>query len=465
MNCLHPRRKTIVDAITGESRVITFPCGECINCLHDFQEMWSIRLSETSKHYKRLIYDTITFRPAAVRTKIDYTRPTKDGRLYGTNEKYLQWKVNSMTRKYSTFHRFYPRISKESWEMLKRSKFKVYEIDKAEIQNWIKRGREQYKRDHNGQRLDISYFITEEYCPTTGRPHCHLLMFGISQADYYQYFGSVARRDYGFTCPTFIMYSPDHRKDVNCITKYLSKYICKGDFELALVKDGILPKSWRLMSKGIGQGLLKHPKYDVFKSEDMQYYKQFSLPSQQVYLKTLEDLRKGGASEEDIHKYIEDYESKKSQVDCELAFYKCDAVDNLSEDDVENLYCYYDEGGYPHKLPAYYKQKLFGGTNNEKNILQSKIQSVLEQSARLHDNKVIQKEALALGVVIPDDWCTRDSSTWELSPSTLFMVLNNHTVRQRNQAEIVAERRKTRLKNFYNRPLCKVDEHNYTIKI
>ena len=459
MNCLHPRRKTIVDAITGESRTITFPCGHCINCLHDFQEMWCIRLQETAKYYKQFVYDTITFRPAAVRTRIDFTRPTSDGRLYGTTEKFLNWKVKAMTKSYSTFHRFYPRYSKESWEMLKRSNFKIYDIDKEEIQNWIKRGREQYKRD-TGERLDISYFITEEYCPTTGRPHLHLLMFGIDKYNYARYFGHPAGHDYGFTRPVWKQYTPWMKKDLQCITRYLSKYITKGDFELGLVKDGILPESWRLISKGIGQGLLKLPKYDVFKSETIDYYKTFSKPSQEVYLKTLDNLRDGGASEEDIHKYIEDYERKCSDVDYALAFFKCDELDSLTPDDIEKLYCYYDEGGYPHKLPTYYKQKLFGGTNNEKNIIQSKIQSLLEQSARLHDNKIIQRIALDLGVFIPDDWLTRDSSTWELSPGTLFMVLNKYDVIKRDQAETLAERRTLRLNNFYNRPIIKNIQNN-----
>lgn len=458
MNCLHPRRKTVVDSITGESRVITFPCGHCINCLHDFQEMWSIRLSETAKYYKQFVYDTITFRPSAVKVKIDYTRPTKDGCHPGTTEKFYNWRVRAITKSYDSFHKLYPRISYESWEMLKRSKFKVYDIDKSDLQLWLKRGREQYKRDHQDTRIDLAYFITEEYCPTTGRPHCHLLMFGINFIDYMKYFGHPANVEFGFTRPVYHRYTPWEKKDLTCITKYLSKYITKGDFELALVRDGILPEPWRLISKGIGKGLLSLPKYDVFKSPSMTYYKQFSKPSQEVYLNTLQNLRDGGASEEDIHKYIEDYEKKSADIDFELAFFKCDELTNLTEDDIESLYCYYDEGGYPHKLPTYYKQKLFGGTNNEKNILQSKIQTILEQSARLHDNQVIQREALDLGILIPNEWLSSESSTWELSPSTLFMVNYNHSVKQRDKAEALAERRKIRLNNFYNRPKYKSAE-------
>lgn len=457
MNCLHPRKKKIIDAITGEVREITFPCGHCINCQADFQDMWSIRLQETAKYYKQYIYDTITIAPWNMRIVKDFTKPTKDGTLYGSTEKFRQYKVNLMMKKFSTFHKYYPRYDKEVWYMLKKTNFKVYAFDKEELQKWLKQGREDYQRDHEGTRIDIAYFITEEYGPSTSRPHFHLMMFGINLIDYMKYFGHPANVKFGFTRPVYKRYTPWEKKDSVCISKYIAKYITKGDFETPFVKCGLQPKPFRLISKGIGKGLLSKDVYNLFKSPSMTQYKDFYCPSEQTYQNTLIKMRENGVSEEKIHKYIEEYNAKKKNVDFGLAFYKCDEIDTLSDDDIRCLYCYYDDQGFAHKLPRYYIQKLFGGTNNEKNILQSKIQTVLEQSARLHDNKTIQREALALGVVIPDEWCERDSSTWKLPACTKFMVLNNHSVIQRSQAETIAERRKVRLTNFYNRPLYKTE--------
>lgn len=457
MNCLHPRRKTIIDAITGEKRVITFPCGHCINCLHDFQESWSIRLGETAKYYKQYIYDTLTARPSAVRVKADFTRPTKDGCFYGTTTKFDRVRLKSMMKGFATFNKLYPRYSKEVWEMLKKTNFKVYEFDKAEIQDWLKRGRENYRRDHSDTRIDITYFIVEEYGPHTSRPHMHLLMFGINYLDYQKYFGHPWNYDYGFTRPVYHRYTPWEKKDLSCISKYIAKYITKGDFENVFVKEGLQSKPFRLISKGIGQGLLLKDCYNVFKSPSMVQYKDYYKPSEETFQRTLKLMTETGVPEEKIHKYIEDYQYKCKNVEIGLAFYHCPEIDNLTEEEIQCLYCYYDEGGYPHKLPQYYKQKLFGGTNNEKNILQSKIQDVLQQSARLHDNKVIQREALDLGIVIPDEWCESDRSTWKLSPSQAFMVDYNHLLQQTRKASALAERRELRLKNFYNRPKYKTE--------
>ena len=66
MNCLHPRSKTIVDSLTGERKVIVFPCGHCANCQATFQDGWVIRLIETAKKYKAFVYDTLTIRPESM---------------------------------------------------------------------------------------------------------------------------------------------------------------------------------------------------------------------------------------------------------------------------------------------------------------------------------------------------------------------------------------------------------------
>ena len=92
MNCLHPFKRRYKDPLTGEMKEVLCPCGKCINCLHSYQDMWSIRLSETAKYYKQMIYDTLTVRPDAMLVKIDFTKPTKDGFLYGTTEKFRHFK-------------------------------------------------------------------------------------------------------------------------------------------------------------------------------------------------------------------------------------------------------------------------------------------------------------------------------------------------------------------------------------
>lgn len=460
MKCLHPFTRKYKDALTGEMKECLCPCGHCINCLHAYQDMWSIRLGEAAKYYKSMVYDTYTIRPDKMIVKIDFTKPTKSGTLYGSTETYRQWKVNAFMKSYDSFKRYYPHISFDSWKILKKTGFKVYHYPKEEVQKWFKRGREEYYRA-KGYRPDITYFLSQEYGPETSRPHFHILFFGITYADYMTYWGNPWRDNIGWTKPVFKCYGADTVKDFNNMVRYVSKYVSKGVFESPFVLDGLQEKPYKLISKGIGAGYLLKDFFTPFKNPEFIKWMDFHKPSDQQYYKKLGQLEEEGDMEK-IKEYKKYFKKCSTNIAYALANkeYLKDTgeVDNnmyidlssITPEVLKKIQIYYDSNGYPHALPQYYKNKLFR-KNNEKNIYQLEIQNLLEQSARLHDNQVIQREALDLGVVIPDDWLTEDSFSWKLSPSTLFMVQYNHLVKQRSQAQTRAERLYARLKNTYNR--------------
>lgn len=135
-----------------------------------------------------MIYDTLTLSPYVMKY-IDLLKPTSNNTFYGSTVKWRKWKVDSIKKKYSRAHEIFPRMSKESYDMLKKNGFKLLFFPKDEVQNWIKRGRQMFFRD-KGYRCNISYFIVQEYGPKTSRPHFHLLMFGINYSDYMHYFGN-----------------------------------------------------------------------------------------------------------------------------------------------------------------------------------------------------------------------------------------------------------------------------------
>lgn len=133
-------------------------------------------------------------------------------------------------------------------------------------------------------------------------------------------------------------------------------------------------------------------------------------PSLEVYNRKCETLTNEGKLDE-LAAYQDYYKDCCGKVNKALA----DKVDQdldiahnyidlsfITPEVLKKLQIYYDSGGYPHALPQYYRNKLFR-TNNEKNIYQFEIQTLLQQSARLHDNQAIQREAAALGIIIPDE--------------------------------------------------------------
>lgn len=450
MNCLHPFKRKYKDPITGEVKEVLCPCGHCINCLHQEQDMWSIRLGETGKQYKQMIFDTLTIRPSAMRTLIDYTKPTKEGYLYGTTVKWMNWKVNAMMKKYTSFKRYYPNYSYESWKLLKKNNFKVPYFPKEEVQKWLKRGRERYKRD-TGIRTDICYFLVQEYGSSTSRPHFHILVFGMNLLDYQKYFGHPWNRDFGFTRPVWKRYTPWEKKDYNCIVRYVSKYITKGDFSNSLVKEGIMPQPYRLISKGIGAGYLNQSKFDIWKSNEFTRWMSISKMSDDTYNTKLEKLLKEG---KDISGLEEKYKMEKFDVSVALFNKENNGeyidLSSITESQWNNLRVYYDEGGFPHKLPQYYKNKLFR-KNNEKNIYQFEVQNVLQQDAELYYNQGIQEFAYSLGYRPEPIQSAEDSPLEGLSVSEKFMVDYLYSIEQKSQATSLAERRKIRLDNFYNR--------------
>lgn len=459
MNCLNPFERAYKDALTGETKKVLCPCGHCINCLHAYQDMWAIRLSETAKYYGRMVYDTYTINPEHVVCIADLTKPTKDGYLYGTTERWRIWKVNAFISKWRSFHRYFPRYSLETYKLLKKTGFKVYDFPKDEIQKLIKRGRERLFRD-KGHRFEFSYFLVKEFCPSTSRPHFHILMFGLTYADYMFYFGNLARK-LGFTRPVYKEFSADQQKDFSCITRYLAKYCSKGVFESPLVKDGLQPKCYKLISKGLGKGYLLRDFFDVFKRPELLVWSHIHCPSREVFDNCCVRLSKDGKIDA-LEKYRAYYSRCRADVDMALSqklqrdsgfIENAEYIDLscLSDKDIDKLVIYYDSGGFPHKLPPYYRNKLLCSKSNESSIYKLEVQNLLQSRSRLLDNQGKAQIANQMGYFIPVEYLDKDCSDWGLSQSDLFMVNYQYLVKQRAEAQALAERRYSRLKNFYNR--------------
>lgn len=173
------------------------------------------------------------------------------------------------------------------------------------------------------------------------------------------------------------------------------------------MRDGFVRKPFRLISKGIGEGYLKKDFFNVFKDKELTQWKAIHCPSLKSYENTVEKLEKEGDLVA-LDEYKEYYRLRRKEVDEVLAKKEKDVSEYLDltgikEEQFDKLRVYYDEAGFPHKLPMYYRNKLLRGSNNEKNVYQFEVQNVLEQGALLRDNQIIQQEAALLGIRIPDD--------------------------------------------------------------
>ena len=394
-DCIHKRWRSYIDPYSKDIRHIEYPCGRCAACLKKAANQWRVRLSETLYSQTGFIYDTLTVRDDAF-CYIDCREEMEDI--------LLPPKARKLLSKYDYFVPIFP----------------VHYV-----RAWLKRGRELWNYDHRKDiaagkcsRLKLRYFGCLEYGPKTSRPHVHICVIGVSHGDYIKYFAKSWRRDYGFTKTYYI-----HKdgKSVRNVVKYISKYINKGCFDSPLVLSGNQPKTFRVISHGIGIEYLDNPKMKFFNDP------RFS------FLRTSWD----SSGDSDIPDNIVDlYSSEKALT--------------LSEDELNKLTKYYDENGFCYSLPRYYLHKFTKAY--DKTYLHSAVSRIVYQTARVNRNQEISRYATSLGITpryqpespLFDAWlCSRLGS----------LVYERYLVAKKGAALVENSRSKIELRNHFKRPL------------
>lgn len=213
--CLYPVTCKQLDAF-GCTRVQTFPCGKCLECLKDRQNSWKLRLVEEASNWSQLFFFTLTYSEESV-----------------------------------------PRNEKGNTTAFKKH-----------LQDWIKRFRASYKREF-GYDAKFMYFICAEYAPdgyyvdrhgvrrrSTCRPHYHGVIFSdIAVATICKLFSEWTTL-YGFCNWKRVGAS---RAEYSAVANYVSKYCCKGEFASRQdeIARGEIQPAFSIMSKGIGSSYVE----------------------------------------------------------------------------------------------------------------------------------------------------------------------------------------------------------------
>ena len=225
--CLNPiTLKPQFNKHDGKFHSYTVPCGKCLDCKRQYQNSWYIRMYEEAKRHSNIIFFTLTYRE-------------KKSPLY--------WRYNRDRRQYIC--PFY--VDRTTGECHRT----VY---KEHVQKWLKRFRITLQRKaENATPKEFKYFITSEYGPRTLRPHYHGIFFGITEhefriayEDWMDHYGNV---EYSVISIT------DEKYKQNAI-RYVSKYCSKGFFENPKVEQGLVAKTFHLISKKIGSNYIDNYK-------------------------------------------------------------------------------------------------------------------------------------------------------------------------------------------------------------
>lgn len=252
--CLNPIHRSYVNYL-GYRRSVACPCGKCLECVRQYQNDWSFRLSAEACEWKHLYFVTLTY-------------DNDNLPLYKVDDLSKIDKVNTHLKRFvqSSEQRvkFARNTSNEHiWHVIGANG--VYADSACDVpcvvvehlQLYIKRVREDLRRKY-GEKGLIKFFACSEYGPQTFRPHYHLLIFSHLPV------GLVLpiindKWNYGNVKSKEIIYDHNINGDVQSVSGYVSKYVCKPSlFESPWVTYGCVPKCFRLMSKGIGLHYIKN---------------------------------------------------------------------------------------------------------------------------------------------------------------------------------------------------------------
>lgn len=245
--CLRPITKRITDSY-GRVKVVTFPCGKCVECVAKYQNDWKFRLYDEYKRWPYAYFCTITYDNDNIPVvSVDLENRQKE-RAFITH--FLNDHINEFKNRYMFNHdNFYDYLFANRVDQ----SVDVPVCYKKDIQNYIKRIREQYALDHDGERLRMKYFICSEYGPNTFRPHYHAIFYtDLCSPEYFLSLLSEKWNLGNVQGAHRITVNVGDKDEMACFA-YVAKYCCKpAQFESPYVTTKIAVKPFRMISKGIG---------------------------------------------------------------------------------------------------------------------------------------------------------------------------------------------------------------------
>lgn len=245
--CLRPITRKIESH--GICKIVTHPCGKCLECVSQLQNDWANRMSDEFKNWKHAYFGTFTYGNSCL--------PYVDVVPSDLPEDKLSYLVSALRKLPFSESLMKARARNDDFsDYLTPSSpsdlvsFKVPYVSKYDIQCFIKRVRIKYERKYC-EPLEMKYFICSEYGPCTLRPHYHAIFFSNVC---WERFAPFVYSSYTLGAIRKFHELELRNGNISDACAYCAKYCCKPEeFENPYVVAGLIPKPFRLMSKGIGR--------------------------------------------------------------------------------------------------------------------------------------------------------------------------------------------------------------------
>lgn len=311
--CLSPVQVRRIDPVTRSTRIDVVPCGKCIECLRRKQSDYAFICSREARQSGGVFFLTLTYRNdsipmAIVHETFDRTSGVVVDSLFAGFVK-PEFESDARNRYYSVYEhsgfsipvpvRYSPLLPSESYikygtfsgrpyylervnqdvrmyhsdDNLETNAFACPSLRRQDVKNWLKSSRQAYFRAY-GYYPKFKYFEVGEYGPNTSRPHYHMMFYGCNE-EVMRFFASRWHEMYGnYDLEVVTPRAGDSLDDAyQKVSRYLAKYLCKGEFEPQNVKDKYVERPRRVSSKRLGTDSLDDLRayvlaFDVFGEYD-----------------------------------------------------------------------------------------------------------------------------------------------------------------------------------------------------
>lgn len=282
-------------------RWIDAPCGKCIECLQKKQNDLAARIYQESKTKSRCYFITFTYAPgsepfAGSLWSVDHNtgklfRVTDPIILDNENPNYkaslVYFKTLSIPKSGVTriFERNLPIDDYPYFEGT--DIYDIYNgtdlslmlrvtpsLNMRHPRLAIKRWRTNYERTYGKKLPDFSYSLVGEYgLRYTRRPHYHMVILS-NELEKWQVQLLVDEWIYGRTQLDVVQrYNQNGSDAYAAISRYIGKYLSKGDFDVDSVKQGLVKGQRVCNSVRLGQTLTQQD-IDYFTCQDMKRFNQ-----------------------------------------------------------------------------------------------------------------------------------------------------------------------------------------------
>lgn len=266
-----------------DGTVVYRPCGRCLDCLRQYQQDWTCRLSEEFKAWQggSVIFFTLTYSDPMLPVMVTYNHPIN---LFSYQILVRNNNVHNLSRRLSllgldSFR--YTRSLRENTLSFRNDRkclqdsyldIPFYErpalfvptVCYEDVNSWIRYCRKYFDRNvrskpfrdkrvnpylksltwknihgvessfpNSAYTPSFKYWITSEYGPNTLRPHYHGVMFGVSEDMFRDVFAPWWRNHFGDGSLRSVKYSVFDPQKGGAM--YIAKYCSKGSFDHPLV--------------------------------------------------------------------------------------------------------------------------------------------------------------------------------------------------------------------------------------